>query len=138
MKKYYLGLDFYDKNTYELYGCQSWERNKPDFSYESLEEIRKKIITLYKEEYEIIKSLTEDERKEHHLSIYSVEVKDGDGFKPIQYFLPPQKIIELLGIKWRSDILDRDTPPYLKKMVELFVATKAEMITLEDELLNSI
>ena len=138
MKNYYLGLDFYNKNTYELYGCQSWESNKPDSSHESLEEIRKEIITQYKEEYEIIKSLTEDERKEHHLAIYSVEVKDGDGFKPIQYFLPPQKIIELLGIKWRSDAFDRDTPPYLKKMVELFVATKAEMIILGDELLNSI
>ena len=70
MKKYYLGLDFYNKNTYELYGCQSWESNKSDFSHESLEEIRKEIITLYKEEYEIIKSLTEDVQKEHHLSIW--------------------------------------------------------------------
>lgn len=132
MKKYYLGLDYYDKQTGQISGSMSWEAEKMDFSYDSLEEIEEEIFTQYREEYKAIRALEEDELEDYELPIYSVEEKTGEEFKTISYYLPPQKIVDLLGIEWRGI---KNPPPYMEKLRELYEQTKAEMIILTDETL---
>lgn len=123
MSEFYLGLSYYNRDTHSISGCLSWEGEKIDFPYSSIEEIESEIRTQLKEEYKL--QLENPNKDGADLPIYSVEIlgENPDEFTTIRYYMPPQKMLSLVNVSYGA-------------VYHLLEITDVEVVTLTAETLD--
>lgn len=94
MEKYYLGFDYYSLESDRLVGCMGWDfSGKEDNYYSSKEDLVRDVIeNAVKEDMEAL-----EQEKEAYLPVYSLEVKMGDKYRAVEYYISIEHV-EKYGI----------------------------------------